>query len=219
MSSPRIPEEIGRIYGPLSDELLNVLFVWESYKELFDGTQERVDFLSRHGTHFFAKVQQCFGNEAILGIARMLDQARIGKFSNVSLKALVDAVELHEWGLPAKLGMDQKLTEIETHCEPFVSHRMKRLAHNDLTRSLKAAVGQDDLPKMLRVEIDRAVPMIGDFLNLVSIHFGHGANIYKIPTPLVDDAGALVEDLLWLEHYWSTYGKPPRRPRGYRINL
>ena len=70
-----------------------------------------------------------------LAISRLTDNARTAGKDNLSIPALIDAVQLEDTELASNL--ERIYAKLEQSVEKFRNHRHKRIAHNDLDIATK----------------------------------------------------------------------------------
>ena len=74
-------------------------------------------------------------------------------------------------------GLTQDLEEIDGLVEPFRVWRNKRIAHSDLTTSLKLT--EEPLPGISRASIEKALAAVRRFMNRANLHFYNSETGYE----------------------------------------
>jgi len=184
-----IPEEIAKIYEPLSDELIWVHAKWQMYREVFGRNEETIDLLNKSAGAFFGIYQEVLLHDVMLGICRILDPEKTGPKDNLTLERLINSIDQDKYGkLRLELENDLK-TAID--CAAFArEHRNRKLAHNDL-ETIKET-GAAPLPGVSRAAVENIFRRIRDMMNKISSHFLDTTVLYENFIFGPGDADALI---------------------------
>jgi hypothetical protein len=156
------------IYESLVSEFTIVCLKWQTAKDLFGHSQERVDLLNRTATDFFHICQTTFRDEVFIGLSRLTDPLQSAGKDNLCLQRLYE--QLHPDDLPKFFpNFGERISEAQRLCEPFRTYRHKKLAHLDLSVALSSP--SESLPQITIGQIDEAVTAVGDALNSFGQYF------------------------------------------------
>lgn len=163
-----LPSNVRELYTRLANEVAEMNRRWNMYRDLFLGSEARIALLQSSAGVFFGTLQRMLLDDVVLGITRLSDPARTGRFTNQSLLALAE--EFADQSYP-ELAQElrSKLARVESACAPFRNHRDKRIAHRDLTWSLTPHI--ITLPDLAPADFDRALKGLNAILNTVEDFF------------------------------------------------
>ncbi len=139
-----MPATTVELLRKISDELSFAALEWKVFEALF--FESNPDTIHNSAPGFFEVVRYALQRDILLALARLTDPATMGKFENLSLQALVEA-------LPTDADAERvaeiraKLASLHDEVAPLRAWRMKYLAHNDLDHSL----GRQELQPSSRV--------------------------------------------------------------------
>ena len=71
------------------NEIVSLHDAWAQYRYLFNESNERVQLLNTCASWFFATTQRLLMREVILGISRLTDPVKFGRFDNLVLSSLL----------------------------------------------------------------------------------------------------------------------------------
>lgn len=163
-----IPKDIDDVYEELKTEITWLHGRWVVYRQLFAESEKRIDLLNDCASAFFYIIQDVLIGEIQISLSKLTDQARSGKFNNLSLEQLQALVDTHgDQTLAAQTRL--VLDQLHSKCEPFRVWRNKRLAHLDLTTAMKS--NADPLPGISRQMIEDALSLVREFMNKIEGHY------------------------------------------------
>ena len=132
---------------------------WLEYRKLYAQSEERIDLLNGTAAFFFRVVQDVLWEDVLLHIARLTDLPDQGRFKNLTLRRLPEAVP--DQHLANELS---NLVENANVKSQFARDwRNKRIAHSDL--SLAIDVKATPLPGVSRQHIEDALNCFRRILN------------------------------------------------------
>ena len=165
---------LGLLYNHLSDECTWLHMKWREYSELFGTSPERLDVLNAAAGSFFRIVQDVMWDDALLGLARLTDPERTGKYENLSIQAL------------PKYLTDPLLSLVESDIESAVKAtgfardwRNRRIAHTDLGLALGGGSAKP-LEHASRISVNDALAAIASVLNRIDQHYFDSTVMYSM---------------------------------------
>jgi len=183
-----MPESIKDLFEKLQNEILWLHTQWEIYRQLFDHSDKRILFLDTCSS-VFVVIHRVLVNEVQLSFSKLSDPARTRRDENLSLWQLQEQVKmLGDEGLSEQLR--RKLDEIAEKFKVFRSRRNKRLAHFDLSTSLRPSL--NPLPIVSQQMIEDALILVSEYMNTVEGHYCQRQCLYEHGIELKRDADALV---------------------------
>lgn len=142
---------LGPLYHALYKEVTWLHAKWLEYRKLYAESQKRIDLLNGTAAFFFRVVHDVLWEDVLLHIARLTDPPKQGKFENLTLLRLPEAVP--NQCLADELGA---LVENALDRSQFARQwRNKRLAHSDLSLALDAVASP--LPGVSRQNVEEAL--------------------------------------------------------------
>lgn len=147
----QLPTPIAEIFTPLQEEVTWLHGRWICYRQLFAESERRIEMLNECAGTFFFVIQNVLFQDVQVGLSKLTDPARTGKFDNLSLLQLQTRIDTDG---DASLAVQTRviLDTLLGQCAPFRELRNKRLAHLDLLTSLKAS--PTPLPSVTREMIE-----------------------------------------------------------------
>lgn len=133
------------------------------YEQLFLGNDEK-DKLLRSAAGCFTVIEQAFADCLMLGVSRLVDPSKTGRYQNLSLLRLAEALKSegrNDLAAQIDQAIDQKAEELAR----IRSHRMKRLAHLDLQTALEKPDSANRLPYVTINDICCCLRCFHDALN------------------------------------------------------
>ena len=149
---------------------------WQTAKDLFGHSKERVDLLNRTAVDFFHVCQTTFRDDVFIGLSRLTDPLKSAGKDNLCLQRLLERLQLSSGPtiLPDFAG---HVSQAERLCEPFRQYRHKKLAHLDLAVALSSP--SESLPNITIGQINEAITAVGDALNLFGMVLLRYHNIFS----------------------------------------
>jgi hypothetical protein len=184
---PEIPEDIKRIYGPLTIQVIELHVRWICYKQLFAGSKRRVDLLNKCASNFFFYIQNILSDDIFIYLSKLTDKpsSRNG-LENLSLCRLQSQLTKHGNQELAEKN-SAILSNLQSKVLPIREWRNKKLSHSDLKINLTPNV----LPNIPWQLIEEALSLVRDYLNTIEQHYNNGEIDYA-DSNMNDDADSLV---------------------------
>ncbi|MEY8241938.1 MAG: hypothetical protein RPS99_00180 [Gammaproteobacteria bacterium] len=168
-------EEFKKVLDRLIDEVVELHYRWDMYKEVFFGGKEQTDLLNKSGSNFFYYTQHLMLDKIALMFSKLTDPNKQGKFENLSLKQVhVYASDRGELEFVAEL--KGKFGALIEACEKFRSLRNKRIAHGDLEHSL--GIAEKPLPGISIKYVEHALQILRKYMDLVELHYSNSQTGY-----------------------------------------
>jgi hypothetical protein len=165
---PTLDRDLRKLYDSLVNEVTLVSLKWQTAKDLFGHSQERVDLLNRTAVSFFQVCQSTFRDDTFIGLSRLTDPLQSAGKDNLSLDRLLESLDRQ---VHSQLATDlaELISKAKELCKPFREYRHKKLAHLDLDTVLNTQT--DSLPTITIGETNRALKSVYDVLNRFGQHF------------------------------------------------
>ena len=181
--------EITELYKPLWEDVAGLYLKWRIYRQVFATAQADLDVLKETAGVFFTFTHNMWIREVVRVFGCLTDPPKTGGKKNLSLPALVEAVDQVKG--PTDLLL--KLDDVISSYEPFRDHRNRNISHHDLdTRKGIAVV---PLPSISRIDIERALRSIGDLMNAIEDLFGVPKTDFDRETADRADGDSLLDHL------------------------
>jgi hypothetical protein len=185
------------LFDALSHETTDLHLRWIIYRQLYGSSEESVDLLNKSGSNVFYLLQLLTLDDVALRLSKLTDPAAQGKFSNLSVPALIEALKANDPNVPEKAFSDAMTAFAET-CDKFRLLRNKRIAHADLHHSLK--ITDSPLPGISRDDVERALSALRNVLNTIQSHYLGGITLYEETIVAYDSDGNKLLKLLRCAH-------------------
>jgi hypothetical protein len=127
----KLGDELGPVLHHCRQQFWSITSLWDQFETLF-GTKERVELMNASGRLFAYHVFWQFLNGVNLGITRLLDPPKSGKFENLTLLRLF---ELCPETLRETLAANVEV--IQAKAERMRDLRNRAIAHTDLEHGLR----------------------------------------------------------------------------------
>jgi len=200
---PPLPKCIAEKFEQISHDVSWIHARWIIYKQLFAHSEKRIDLLNQCAPNFFMIMQRVLIDDVLLALNRLADRATTQRYERLSLEWIATRLrEVADEDLLAST--HEKLASFREQCQPFKTHRNKRLAHRDLQASL--ASNTEPLPGITLHMIDNALAIVRDYLNAIEGHFCDSRTDYETFL-MVGDANSLISHLaqgLRCEELWRS---------------
>ena len=159
-------EKLGATLGPvfhaLSDDIAWLHVKWAEFRELFGGSQERIDLLNSSAGLFFYILHDTLWDDALLHIARLTDPVEMRGKRNLTIKALPELC-----GEPKLRARVIDLVEHAISASAFARDwRNRRIGHRDLPLALKDHT--QPLAPASRADVSTALKAIHDVLREIA---------------------------------------------------
>jgi hypothetical protein len=156
-----LPTDLKEIREALWQDVVFLHTKWNIFRELH-ATHESVALLNFAGQGFFAMNQMIWAENIQMAIARLTDPTRSARRDNLTLKRLLDHIDLaNPPGLHDRV--KAALDELDVLCSPIRERRKKLHAHSDLDTKL----GRNSAPldPVTKKVIDSSLEKIRDIMN------------------------------------------------------
>jgi hypothetical protein len=185
-----MPRAAERAFRALDGQFLGLCFRWMVFKQLYVSGEKRIALMNEKAPGFFAHLQPIWLDGVVLGVTRLLDPAQMRGRLNLTFKQLVNRLEGEEHDYLDALS--NGLGELSERCQPFHTHRNKRIAHSDY--NALTSVGDYPFPTLPPEQIDGMLGAMEAFMNLVRNRYDLGNMAY---TGVQGAPGADGDALLW----------------------
>ena len=111
------------------DQYIWLRFVFDEYRDLYEGNTTRVRLLHEVAPKFFYKLNLILVEYILLNMCKLTDPARSGKDDNLTVEYILEIIDEQK---SRELGLDElsdKIHSIRKHIKPA---RNKIIAHNDV---------------------------------------------------------------------------------------
>lgn len=167
-----IPAELGRVFDELHEDLCHICLEWNLFRELFAESKERLALFDRTAKALFSKLHGVLQDSVYLGLTRMTDPDGKGQHSNLTLRRLVERARGEDPSLLSRA--EPAVANAEQACLPFRDHRNKRIAHSDLTGSMKGSFVRPS-----RQAVEAAIESVEGVMNIFHRHYRNMEYRYK----------------------------------------
>ena len=87
-----MPTELDRLFKALWQELAWIHVKWQTYRDLFGHSPERIDLLNKTAPAFFHRIHGSLWEDILLHLCRITDPRQTMSRQNLSLTRLPDAI-------------------------------------------------------------------------------------------------------------------------------
>jgi hypothetical protein len=190
-SHSKVPDQFRHIYDELLSEVAWMHERWLTYLELFSDNPKRIELLNEAAGGFFYIIHDVLLDEVQITLSKITDPAKTGKYLNLSLEQLQSKLEMYgDPGLSVQCRAT--LDVLNEQCTAFRIRRHKKLAHLDLTTTLK--LSPQPLPSISRSMIEDALQSVRTYMNAIEGHYNDSEYGYEDFITL-DGADALLATL------------------------
>lgn len=172
----KIPSALCPLWDNLRDEVIYLHARWKIFRQLYAGSQTRIDLLNETAGSFFHMIQLVLLEHTVLSLSRLLDPAQSGNYQNATLAQLVSHSEIQAHPCLAE-ELKQQLEKAKEICTPFCKVRNKRIAHRDFNTALK--IDPNPLPGISRQNVEDALKASREFMNTVERFFTQSSTGYE----------------------------------------
>jgi len=163
------------IFRKLQDQVLELHYRWDIYREVYTGDAEQFEILNSCGSNFFYYVQHLMLDHTALTFSKLTDPDIQSGNENLSLLQIHRlAIENGDNDLVNEL--KEKFEILKSKCEKFRLLRNKRIAHLDLGHAMKTT--EEALPGISREYVENALKLLRDYLDTVEIHYKNSTTGY-----------------------------------------
>lgn len=152
-------EQLQRLFYYISELHLR----WYTYVHLFGHSDDRIKHLNRRIGHVIGAFQVVLLGYVMVEIAKLFDEPRVCGKETLTFARMLKDVPL---GSRAQLKSDLKA--LKQQCHAIVTHRHRRLAHNDFA----IAMDKEVLPGVSRKMIHEAIDGIAKFYDSIAVALG-----------------------------------------------
>lgn len=169
--------EIRRLFSCIHEEVVQLFYRWEIFRQLFDSGEENISLLNRSGSNVFALLQGLIIENAFLTLCRLTDPGRTGSFQNLSIGNILGKIS-------ARLKDEQredlsgKLERLEEATEKIRSHRNKRITHLDLNHAIKA----ERLPSVEYGDLEDSLELVESIMRDLHLLLWNADTYYSEPS-------------------------------------
>lgn len=158
----KLGPKLGPVYHELRNDLGWLQVKWVEYRELFGTSPERVDLANSAASLFFRLAHDALWNDILLSLCRLTDNPKVGRNSNLTIKALPELCDDPKLRDKISELVDQAVTATK-----FARNwRNRKIAHRDLQLAL--AQGADPLAEASRAKVEQALSAIHTVLNHIN---------------------------------------------------
>ena len=161
MTSAAVPPDPFR---RLFDYIVWLYASWQTYSDLFGHSEERIAKLNRRTGFVFRVFQDSLLEDIQLEIAKLFDRATVMGHDTLTFPRILKDMDLPV-GDPKRVELEKNSEALKVKCEPIITHRHRRLAHNDKA----VAMDEEVLPGVSRSMIGDAVEGIGNLYSDISL--------------------------------------------------
>ena len=180
----------------LWDELVNLHDTWDQYQALFSHSSERVRMLNACAGWFFAAIQRVLLRETVLGVSRLTDPVKSGKFNNLTLGTLLaDPALIGAKGTQAKI--QEAINRAIKAAESVRAHRNKYIAHLDHPTATGSA--EEPLPGLSKEHITSVIALMEAAYNVYNHRVRDAQAFFEVDS--MQGAEALVAILAQSERW------------------
>lgn len=199
----KMPGEVEKIYKHLHGDVLELLWRWNMYNQLYM-RKETVDLLNETASNTFGLIQNSLIDSILLLICRLTDphMGRGGRDENLTFEMLKNIISDGNDPEP-KSKIEDELSRLEPFLDEARSARNKRIGHNDLP----SITANKSFPIKIQSLIEISIGF-GRLLNVVEEYFGDSVVEYQ-KTFLTDDGNTLLSRLdIARRHINRKFGTP-----------
>jgi len=169
-------DSIKAIFEKLQDEVTDMHYRWNMYREIYAGDSEQTKLLNDTACNFFYYVQHLTIDQLALSFSKLTDPHKQRSHDNLSLKQVhVYASDANELDLVTKL--KPLYEELESNCSKFRALRNKRIGHADLKHAMKTA--EEPLPGVSPEYIETALKSLRQYMNTIELHYFNSQTAYE----------------------------------------
>jgi hypothetical protein len=170
----KFPASIRDAFEGVWQDVASIHFKWNLYLDLF-GKPENIEVLNQTTPTVFHLIEESLRADMTMAFGRLLDPAEQGSNKNLSLQHLVQELRPHvDEAHFSKL--EKQVQEIKAQCSGILKLRMKKYGHNDLRTALQ--YHENPLPSVKRSTVEKALALIGGFMNGLQQHFKEGTTVF-----------------------------------------
>ena len=185
-----ISADLERFYNKLDDELTVLHLKWNTFEQLFNRNEDRIEILNQTAPQFFVLVQNILISDLQLSICKLTEKHEKGGNKNLSLQVLIKNLSSEHQDLGKELATI--FTELREQTKGFRDSRNKVIGHLDFDVFKRKKV--PELTSFKIDEIEKTLELSRDFMNQFSSHFFDSHTYYEEPMSM-GDGDALIENL------------------------
>jgi hypothetical protein len=162
-----MPSAVAEVYDPLDDMVFNISYRWKLCMQLF-GEPNNAEFLMSFAPELFDGISGCMIDSVVVRLCHLTDRTVMGKFENLTIQRLLQALEKTTPSLPHQLNLQpdvDALAKLTGEGSNIREMRVRFLGHRDWTRR------GDPIPSTNRKEIEDALATADKILRAVQSHF------------------------------------------------
>lgn len=169
-------ERCRKIFDTLKVEITDLHLRWVIYRQLYASSNEAVELLNASGSNVFYLLQFLLLDDCALKLSKLTDPPTQGKFENLSVHQLVNAIVDSDGAFP-RAEMEGILKTLNARCEGFRTIRNKRIAHADLNHALR--VVEEPLLGISREDVELALETVREAINCIESHYFQSETLYQ----------------------------------------
>jgi hypothetical protein len=189
LESGTMPDDVKEIYQRLWQDVCSLHLNWNTYRQLFGTSPERIQLLNRFGLLFFGQIQRVIFADITLRLCHLTDPASQGEHENQSILRLLNMIDNSSHGLCNRLGVNKKKQDLIKKCKKFRELRNRSVAHKDWKRRATP------LPATSRQNVENCLAILRSIMNTLESHYGAVPTHYQGLGRVPGDAEYLVERL------------------------
>lgn len=160
-----LPPHIEPILKALTNEVVQILYKWKLFKQLF-GDESTVATLNRYAGPSFKIIEDTLWDDVVLSICRLADPPKMRGRSNLVFTSLIEALEADgDRATAGQIALD--LQVFQARIPDLITWRHKRVAHNDLATTMARTAGASILTPIVAKTIREALEEAERMLNQV----------------------------------------------------
>lgn len=181
----QLPSTIKKLFEEIQNEVLGLHEVWQIYRQLFAHSAQRIDLLNESASTFFYIIQEALNDDVQLRLSKLMDPSEISGHRNMSLKALLEAIDDQS----LRPTMELILLELEEITKSIRIRRNKEIVHIDYRTRIKCI----PIPGVSRLLVENVLELLRKFCNEFEGFYMNSETGYEVIT--TDDGDHLVSYL------------------------
>ena len=161
----RLWQEVSTFYGEL-----------KIFGQLYQHSTERVALLNRSARAAFRMIEDVFLDHIIIVLARLTEPSTFGKYHNLSLDQLIEAMET-EGRTDAACKARQRLKSLVSSLDALRAHRHKRIAHKAL--HLPSSSNDNPLPPLTMGTVQDITDALAEIMNTCELDLQGSTTDYE----------------------------------------
>lgn len=151
----------GDPFRRLFDYIVGLHIRWQTYRELFGHSEERIRKLNRRTGFVFRVVQDAMIENIQIEIAKLFDRAKVCGSETLTFEGILKDAPIPV-GDPRRNQLEADFKALKAKCDPILTQRHRRLAHNDKAVAMDEQVLPGVTPQMIREIVDGIAKLYSD---------------------------------------------------------